>query len=280
MTEPAPASVAPRSKGFLQRPDCRIYYETAGTGPALVFAHGLGGNHLSWWQQVPVFQDRFTCITFSHRGFFPSETPQGGPDPDVFADDLLALADHLGLADLAIVAQSMGGWTAVNFALAYPGRLRAMVLASTSGPIDPRKAGPDVEPRLAEWSADASARVAAGWKIGVHPAMGARGASEQPAMHYLYRAIDDTSSTLDKEALRARLGQARTRPGVDLAAITAPTLWLTGAEDCVFPSFVAPIMASQMPNARHANVKAAGHSVYFERPHEFNRRVADFLETI
>ena len=35
-----------------------LYYEVHGKGPALVFAHGLGGNHASWWQQVPVFADR------------------------------------------------------------------------------------------------------------------------------------------------------------------------------------------------------------------------------
>ena len=57
---------------YLDRPDCRLYYETEGQGPALVFAHGLGGNHLSWWQQVPHFRDRYTCVTFAHRGFSPS----------------------------------------------------------------------------------------------------------------------------------------------------------------------------------------------------------------
>ena len=56
-------------RGFLDRPDCRIYFETEGAGPVLIFAHGLGGNHLSWWQQVPHFRDRYTCVTFAHRGF-------------------------------------------------------------------------------------------------------------------------------------------------------------------------------------------------------------------
>ena len=41
--------------GFLQRPDCHIYYEVAGSGPPIVFAHGLGGNHMSWWQPVAHF---------------------------------------------------------------------------------------------------------------------------------------------------------------------------------------------------------------------------------
>ena len=46
--------------GHLKRPDCSIYYEVAGSGPPLVFAHGLGGNHLSWWQQVAHFAPRYT----------------------------------------------------------------------------------------------------------------------------------------------------------------------------------------------------------------------------
>ena len=40
-----------------------IYYESAGDGPAVAFAHGAGGNHLSWWQQVPFFSQTYRCIT-------------------------------------------------------------------------------------------------------------------------------------------------------------------------------------------------------------------------
>src|SRR5213078_2092653 len=122
-------------RGTLDRPDCRLYYEADGTGPMLVFAHGLGGNHLSWWQQVPHFRDRYTCVTFAHRGFAPSSAPPGGPDPADYAGDLAALADHLGAEDIRIVAQSMGGWSALEYALAHPERVRALVLASTAGTI-------------------------------------------------------------------------------------------------------------------------------------------------
>ncbi|HKC19737.1 MAG TPA: alpha/beta fold hydrolase, partial [Candidatus Dormibacteraeota bacterium] len=55
-----------------------LFYRVYGSGPAVVFAHGLGGAHMSWWQQVPTFSDRFTCVTFSHRGFHPSS---GAADP-------------------------------------------------------------------------------------------------------------------------------------------------------------------------------------------------------
>ncbi len=37
-----------------------LYYEdTGGNAPALLFLHGAGGNHLSWWQQVPVFAEEY-----------------------------------------------------------------------------------------------------------------------------------------------------------------------------------------------------------------------------
>src|SRR5713226_1542507 len=64
----APAKAGVWVREFLHRPDCDLYYEVTGTGPALIFAHGLSGNHLSWWQQVPYFSDRYTCVTFAHRG--------------------------------------------------------------------------------------------------------------------------------------------------------------------------------------------------------------------
>ena len=45
----------------------QLYYESHGEGPAIVFAHGRGGNHLSWWRQVPAFSDDYRCVTFDHR---------------------------------------------------------------------------------------------------------------------------------------------------------------------------------------------------------------------
>ena len=62
----------------------------------------------------------------------------GGPDPADYADDLAALIEHLDLADVRIVAQSMGGWSAVEHALRRTGKVKALVLAATTGTIDPK----------------------------------------------------------------------------------------------------------------------------------------------
>ena len=92
-----PYTAPARSIGRVQRPFGNLYYEVTGSGPALLFAHGLGGNHLSWWQQVPVFAERYRCITADQRGFGQSPDVAGGPGPDALAPDALALLDHLGI---------------------------------------------------------------------------------------------------------------------------------------------------------------------------------------
>ena len=47
-----------------------LYYEdTGGQAPVVLFLHGAGGNHLSWWQQVPVFAEEYRCVTVDQRSF-------------------------------------------------------------------------------------------------------------------------------------------------------------------------------------------------------------------
>ncbi len=199
-----------RQTGRLERPDCSIHYEVTGEGPTLVFAHGLGGNHMSWWQQVGHFSPRFRCVTFAHRGFWPSSPIALGPNPDDYAGDLAALVDHLGIESFVLIAQSMGGWTAVEYAQMRTGKLRGIVMAATGGSIARDGLG---EPEaLAAWeasSADTRRELA---RVGGHQATGLRMASEQLAMALLYQHIDEANAGLAKEALRARMNAMRLRP--------------------------------------------------------------------
>jgi len=264
-------------QGWLDRGDCRIFYETLGAGPAIVFAHGLGGSHLSWWQQMAHFAVRHSCIAFSHRGFAPSTAPADGPDPLAYADDVAAVLDHLGHARATIVGQSMGGWTGIEFALRWPERLEALVLSSTSGTIDFARLSPALREQLARWEADAARERARCEAAGFHVAAGARMAAEQPALHLLYRQVDATSAGLDKAKLRGRLMATRRRDPHDLRKITAPVLAIAGDEDIVFPALVAEPLAAACPHGRAAVFAQTGHSPYFERPQAFNDAVERFL---
>ena len=258
---------------YLERPDARIYYEVSGSGPGLVFAHGLGGNHMSWWQQVPLFERDYTCVTFAHRGFAPSTEDPDGPGATAFAGDLTALIDHLGFEDVRLVAQSMGGWTCLDYAITNPARVRALVMCDTTGTL----AHPEFP---AIWAAQPRGRDRALFERHIHPAAGERMAWEQPALHHLYWQINDLASSVDKDRLRQQLGAMRVTPVERLGELTMPVLCIAGEEDIVIPPDTVRILADAVPHGRFVPVPRAGHSVYFERAAQFNEHVRDFLATI
>ena len=275
---PVPGNPVAVASGFVQNSGAEIYYERTGSGPAIVFAHGLGGNHLSWWQQVPYFSSHYTCVTFAHRGFSPSRITSGSVDPALFGGDLLALVDHLKLEEVRLVAQSMGGWTCLNFALSHPRRVLALVMASTGGAVDPNTLDAAERKKIESWSAAHAGAQADLLKRGIHPAAGERMAREQPALEFLYREIDRLSISLDKESLRPKLMAARTLPVSAVKELKVPVLFISGMEDVIFPPPAAAALANLVPGAKLESVPEAGHSVYFQRPEIFNRLVSNFFE--
>ena len=263
--------------GHLERPGCRIYYEVTGSGPAIVFAHGLGSNHMTWWQQIAHFCPRYTCIAFSHRGYPPSSAIAGGPDPKDYGGDLAALIDTLKLADVRLIAQSMGGISALEYMFGFEHRVHALVLASTCGTIQ-KSSIPLADPqRLATWQRDAAAARADMQRRNIAPPAGERMAREQPELHFLYKEIANASAAFDREALRARNAAISTRSPELLRDAKTPTLFITGGEDTTYPPFLSPALASLMPNARAEQIADAGHSVYFQRAARFDALVERFF---
>jgi len=270
-------SAPPRRVGRLKRPFGNLYYEVTGSGPALLFAHGLGGNHLSWWQQVAHFAPRYTCVAFAHRGFAPSDPIPGGPDAADYAADLEALIDHLGFPDVRLVGQSMGGWTVLDYALVHPQSVKALVLSATSGTLDRRACDRSGGATYDAWLKDAEAKIADGLSKGIHPAMGAPAAERFPALHVLYRSIDEMAGALDKEKVRASLRRTARRTLADLKDFGVPTLMIAGGQDVVFPPFLASDIAASLPCGEAKLLPQAGHSPYFEEAATFNGLVEAFL---
>ena len=263
--------------GWLKRPDCSLYYEVYGSGPAIVFAHGLGGNHMSWWQQVAHFSAKYTCVTVAHRGFAPSSPVPGAGAPDSYADDLAALIAELGLKDVRLVAQSMGGWTCIEYALRSPANVKALVMASTSGTLDFRQLKGTEAAEVQAWLKTSPGVLADLEARGIPVAGGERFAREQPALALLYQQISQLTAADFRAAVRPKILQMRSRAPELLAKFPVPVLFLTGDEDCLFPAAAGPGFAALAPKGRAVRIPKAGHSVYFERATEFNRIVEEFL---
>jgi len=254
---------------FMVSDGFRLYYEDmGGAGPVLLFLHGAGGNHLSWWQQVPVFTEEYRCITVDQRGFGQSPDVAGGPGPSALGGDVLALLDHLGIEQAAVVAQSMGGWAAVGAAVQAPRRFWAIVLANTAGNLsNPNIAG--LRQRLA---AASPRRPAVLWQA----ALGETFRKTHPARTFLYAQIAGLNAPLPAD-FRDQLGRLTTEVE-RYAATRIPTMFLTSDKDGLTWPELSQMVHEQVPGSRFERVAAAGHSTYFERPDVFNREVGAFLK--
>ena len=269
-----------RYTGRLIVDGAEIHFEVSGQGPAIVFAHGLGGNHMSWWQQAGHFRTAYTCVTFAHRGFAPSWVKDGQPDPTLYANDLAALIDHLGLDQVHLVGQSMGGWTVVEYCLQHPQRVRSLVLSATVGSIAPDRMASLDSVALDLWVRKAEQTVAQCRDTKVHQAAGWRMAQEQPAMHLLYQHIDEYARGLDKEVLRSRLRAMRVRAPAELAATGIRLLLVSPEEDIVIPPPAVRALAREVAGSRLIKLPETGHSPYFERAPVFNKCLDDFFQSI
>lgn len=255
----------------VRRQDATLYYELhdgpAGAGaPVLVFAHGAGGNTLIWWQQVPHFARTHRVLVFDHRGFGRSACAPEHFRPGEFAADLAAILDHAGIERAALVCQSMGGWTGLPFALAWPERVAALVLSGTPAGV--------LTPKVREAFA-AIGRFAASEGIRGSRALAPQFPRRAPGLACLYDQIGGLNPGLPPAAL-GTIG----RTGVDLdrlAGHRGPTLMCIGAHDALFPPPALREAAAAIPGCRIADFPDAGHSPYFEDAPRFNRVVEEFL---
>jgi 3-oxoadipate enol-lactonase len=240
-----------------------LYYEVHGDGPAIVFAHGAGGNHLSWWQQVPVFARQYRCVTFDHRGFGQSPDIPNGPGSQAFVEDLNQLLDHLKIEHVVLVAQSMGGRTCLGFTLAHPDRVQALVMADTTGGFaDARMAQRRAEGEVAMTGPNPPPRTYA-----------RHFPEEQPAPAFLYEQIRALNPPRHEASVPGPTAE-------EVRALRTPTLLIVGEHDVIAPPAIMKMFQSYIPHARLAEVAGAGHSVYFEKPEAFNRTVVEFLKEV
>jgi pimeloyl-ACP methyl ester carboxylesterase len=227
----------------------------------IVFLHGAGGNHMSWWQQVPRFREQYRCISVDQRGFGRSLDPSG-EGVARFTDDLEALLDELGIERTALVAQSMGGRTALGFAVRSPERVRALVMADTWGFFD----WPELRARAEELQGDAVNAPL------TERALGRAFKERNPAGTFLYRQIADLNPPRPQLLLN---GGAPSKAEVEGLAV--PSLFLVGSEDVLTPPEILRSVHEIVPDSRFVEVPGCGHSVYFEKPDTFNEIVSGFL---
>ena len=132
-----------------------IHFETHGSGhPALVFVHGWSCDRSHWRYQVPAFEDRHQVVTIDLAGHGESGAGRREWTMPAFGGDVAAVVDRLGLDDVVLVGQSMGGDVIIEAALVLGDRVRGLVWVDTYSSLDERRDPDDIADFVAPFRRD------------------------------------------------------------------------------------------------------------------------------
>ncbi|MBA3311380.1 MAG: alpha/beta fold hydrolase [Nocardioidaceae bacterium] len=242
--------------------------------PALVLLHGIGSDGGSFRAQLEEFGGDWRVLAPDAIGYGHSVDPDRPPGIDGYADSVAVLLDAVGITEAALVGVSWGGVIATRFALRYPDRVTALVLAdSTRGSgTDPQRAAA-MRRRGGELARDGAVAYAR------------RRAPRLLSERAPAALVERVAATM-AEAIRlpgyahAAESMAATDHTAQLAGLTMPTLVLVGADDVVCPPVESQTIAELVPGARLQIIPGAGHHANQERPEPFNAAIGRFLASL
>jgi pimeloyl-ACP methyl ester carboxylesterase len=265
------------------RDGTRLFYEEAGQGTPVVFVHEYAGDFRTWEPQMRYFSRAHRCVTYSQRGYPPSDVPT---DParygqDIARDDVIAVMDALKIDKAHVVGHSMGALTALLVGLKYPERCLSVTAAGCGYGSSP-------DPKIVEETREASRATARMFETEDFKTAAARyadGATRQTHKHKDPRGFAEFAKMLSEHspvghALTMRELQAK-RPSLwelegDLKKFSVPLLVLVGDEDawCVDSSIY---LKRVVPTAGLCVIPRSGHTITSEEPAAFNAALADLI---
>lgn len=116
--------------------DIELYYELHGEGEPIIFSHGWMCDCSVWNSQIEFFSKKYKVIAYDQRGHGRSDKPEGDYSIQTLSNDLHSLIQKLNLEKVTLVGHSMGGMTALVFALGHPDKISKLVLVGTSAKMN------------------------------------------------------------------------------------------------------------------------------------------------
>jgi pimeloyl-ACP methyl ester carboxylesterase len=265
------------------RDGIRLYYEEAGEGTPVVFVHEYAGDWRSWEPQMRFFARAHRCITYSQRGYPPSDVPS---EPARYGqiiarDDVLALMDTLKLDRAHVVGHSMGAYTALHVGITAPARCISVTAAGCGWGSTPDAKQREAMKALAaetgrmfaeEGIAAAAAKYADAPMRQAQKHKDPRGYAEFARMLAEHSAEGHTQTMFNLQLKRPTLWEME----AELKKFSVPLLVVVGDEDepCLDGSL---FLKRTAPTAGLLVIPRTGHNVPTEEPAQFNAALGELF---
>jgi 3-oxoadipate enol-lactonase len=254
----------------LQLDDAVLAYDEAGSGPTLLFLHGVGSDRRTWAGQLRRFGSGHTALALDLRGHGDSQAAPASISIERFAADCAELIGRVGAGPAHVCGLSLGGIVALQLWADRPELVRSMILADSwayhpeaAAGLPARLAGIDARP-LPELAAERMPMVVG---PGADPALVARAvevmAGKDPAA---YRRSNEVLWGVDMRTVAA--------------GVRIPTLVLVGELDVITPPALSEELAALIPGARLVVIPATGHLSNEVNAAAFDAALAAFVQEV
>lgn len=287
-----PQALADPDSQFVEVQGVTLHVKAEGEGePALVLLHGFGASTYSWREVITPLAEDARVVAFDRPAFGLTERPLPGepswPGYNPYTDDAqvgvtVGLMDALGMEQAVLIGNSAGGTVAAETALAYPDRVRALVLVDAAiftGGGSPawvrpllntpqmRRIGPLIARGIRSWGRDFGRSA---W----------HDPSKIPPDYWEHYERPLQAQHWDRALWQLTLSSRPSTVPDRLSELTMPVLVITGADDQIVPAAQSVQLAESLPNAELVVIPNCGHVPQEECPDAWLAAVEAFLSTL
>jgi 3-oxoadipate enol-lactonase len=246
----------------------RLNVVEEGKGHPILFLSGLGGSWQDWEPQLDGLSDRYRCIAVDLRCHGRSDSPPGELSVELWADDIAALCEALGLTHVYVVGLSLGGMIAQVLGLARPDLVDAAVFACTMAKHE------DATIQLAQIVLDGIGQAGTAFWVSTVCA----GLEQKMSDPFVVRMLRNVASN-DPDTLLRGLPAVLGHDVWDaLKAFDRPALVVHGGNDPGVPVEHSKAMAQILPRGEIQLLDNASHFANVDQPLAFNAAVRAFFD--
>jgi len=246
-----------------------LNYETWGqSGKWITLVHGAQDNLDVWFNQVPVFSQKYRMLAMDWRGHGDTETPAIDYKHEIMVQDLYELWQSLGITETYLIGHSMGGGIVSRAAVLYPDIVKALIM--TASGVSSRPPSREENERL---MVERNQRWDAIEKYGFWPHEDDD--DKLTPSEAKYKAMKLRNDP--KKYVRMIRKLDRTAPPADTRLIKCPTLFISGEYDGMGGPDAGKASQDLVPGSQRV-VLPTGHVPHVEAPDRYNKVVLDFLD--